>query len=281
MSYLFRLFSRLPLPLVHALGAVLGLLALLRGRHRALIRENLATAGLDRPAMLMSVGMEFGKGMLELPLIWLRPYDEILSWVREVHGWEHVEAAHDRGRGTLLLGPHLGCLELAGLYLASRLSITALYSRPRQEWVHEMMQEGRNRGGAHMVEPNLKGVRALLNALKRNEAAWVLPDQSTNDGEGRWMRFFGRWAYMPTLLYRLQSSAGAATLIFVCERLSWGRGYRLWIDALPDLPADQEQAALLVNNRFEAMIRRIPSQYLWTYRLYRTFRNVPPPPKEG
>ncbi len=280
MPFLLRLLSRTPLPLVHLLGGLLGLLALLRGRHRDIMRENLRTAGLDTPLMLLAASKEFGKGVLELPCVWLRPYEDILGWMREVRGGGRVEAALARGKGSSVLGPHLGCLELAGLYIASRLPITALYSQPRQDWVHEMMQAGRNRGGARMVEPNLKGVRALLSALRHNEAAWVLPDQTANQGDGQWMRFFGRWAYMPTLFYRLQSATQATPLVFAGERLSFGRGYRLWIEPLSEMPTDPERAAEAVNGCIEAMVRRFPAQYLWSYRLYRFQADVPPAPDQ-
>jgi len=281
LLFFLRLFARLPLPLVHLLGAGVGLLGLLRGRHRQIVKEHLRAAGYGGIGMLLAASAELGKGLLEMVPVWLRPYDQILAWVREVRGWEHMEAALARGKGVIVLGPHLGCLELAGLYLASRLPITALYRRPRQEWVHDMMQNGRNRGQAHMVEPDLRGVRALLIALKRNQAAWVLPDQTANSGEGQWMRLFGRWAYMPTLLYRLQSSTGATPLVFACERLSWGRGYRLWIAPLPELPPDPALAAPLVNGCIEGLIRRFPTQYLWSYRLYRRPHiDMPPTPDE-
>ncbi len=269
MLFFLRLFARLPLPLIHFLGALAGLLGLLRGRHRRIVAENLRAAGYSGHRMLLAAGAELGKGYLELMPIWLRPYDRILAWVREVHGWEHVETALARGKGVIVLGPHLGCLELAGLFIASRIPITALYRRPRQEWVHQMMQAGRARGQAHMVEPDLKGVRALLTALKRNQAAWVLPDQSANSGEGMVMRFLDRPATMPTLLYRLYGTTGATPLVFACERLGFGRGYRLWIEPLPELPADAAAAAPLVNAVIERLIRRFPSQYLWSYRLHR------------
>lgn len=279
MGPLLHLFARLPLPLVHFLGGTLGLLGLLHPRHRRMLVDNLRQAGLYSPAMLVRVARELGKGMLELVPIWLRPLEEVTGWVREIEGWEHLEAARAQGRGVIVLGPHLGCLELAGLFIAARLPITALYRRPRQDWFHTLMQAGRNRGQARMVEPGLSGVRALLRALKANEAAWVLPDQATNKGEGQWAQLFGRWAYMPTLLYRLRGATGAATLMFACERLPWGRGYRLWIEPLPDLPDDSVMAAALVNAQIEAMVRRFPSQYLWSYRFYRRMHpDVPPPP---
>jgi len=197
--------------------------------------------------------------------------------VREVRGWEHIESARAAGKGLIMLGPHLGSLELAGSYLAVHLPITVLYRRPRQAWVHTMMQVGRNRGQSHMVEPNLGGVRALLTALKRNEAAWVLPDQKANKGEGAWAPWFGRWAYMPTLLYRLAGSSGAKPLLFYCKRLSWGRGYRLIIEPLPTLPSETDVAMRIVNHALEESVRRLPEQYLWSYRLHRLYRGETPP----
>lgn len=277
MYSLLALFARLPLPVVHGLGALLGLLGLLRPRHRAIVSENLAAAGLYSPRRLFGAAMELGKGALELVPIWLRPLARATGWVREVQGWEHVEAARRRGKGIVVLGPHLGCLELAGLYIAARLPITALYRRPRQAWVHRIMQAGRNRGHARMVEPNLAGVRALLTALKRNEAAWVLPDQRANVGEGVWAPFFGRWAYMPTLLYRLHAATGATPLLFCCERLPLGRGFRLTIEPLPGLPGDTDQAVRLVNGILEEHVRQLPEQYLWTYRLHRRRPEETPP----
>ncbi len=276
--YLFlRIFALLPLPLVHFLGVLLGLLSLLRPRHRQIIANNLRQAGFYSPGRLIRVSVEMGKGIAELVPIWLRPLATVTGWVREVRGWEHVEAARAAGKGLIVLGPHLGCLELAGLYLAARLPITALYRRPRQDWAHTLMQAGRNRGQAKMVEPNLGGVRALLTALKHNEAAWVLPDQKANKGEGVWAPMFGRWAYMPTLLYRLATSSGAKPLLFYCKRLSWGRGYRLVIEPLPMLPADTGAAMRIVNQALENAVRRLPEQYLWSYQLHRFHWQDTPP----
>ncbi len=285
MLLILRLFAQLPLPVLHFFGALLGLLSLLRRRHRQVVSENLRHAGFYSTTLLLKSSLEFGKGLIELLPIWLRPLDEVTGWVREVRGWEHVEAAlatnknanKGGGKGLIVLGPHLGCLELAGLYLAARMPITALYRRPRQDWAHALMQAGRCRGQAFMVEANLAGVRALLKALKRNQAAWVLPDQTANKGEGAWAPLFGRWAYMPTLLYRLAESSGAQPLLFCCERLSWGRGYRLIIEPLPPLPTDITAAMCIVNQALEASVRRLPHQYLWSYRLHRLHHDAPPP----
>ena len=39
------------------------------------------------------------------------------SWLGEWNGWEHFTAAHARGRGVLLVTPHLGNWEFGGAFL--------------------------------------------------------------------------------------------------------------------------------------------------------------------
>lgn len=269
MTYLLKVIARLPLPLAHLLGALLGVALLLRRRTRETVLGNLRRAGLYSPWRALRAAAGVGRGILEMAPVWLRPVERARALVRECRGWEHVEAARARGQGMLLLTPHLGCSELAGIYVAARVPLTALYRPPRQEWAHEVMKRGRERGQLLTVPPTRAGVRALLGALKRNEAAFILPDQSAGKGDGLWTPFLGRAAYMPTLPYRLLATSGAAPLLLFCERLPLGRGFRLWIEPLDALPADTAAAMATVNARIEALIRRHPAQYLWSYRIHR------------
>ena len=281
MLALLRLVSRLPLPLAHGLGALLGVpVFLFRRRLASDILANLRQAGLYAPTQALAAASGLGRGVMEMLLVWLRPLATVTGWVREVRGWEHVEAAHAHGKGLLILTPHLGCWELAGIYYGARLPMTALYRPPRQPWVHQIMKAGRERGRITTVPPGRPGVRALLAALKRNEAAFILPDQVANKGEGAWVPFFGRPVYMPILPYRLLQSTGATPLLFFGERLTWGRGYRLHILSLPPLPAEPEGAAAAVNAEIERLIRAHPAQYLWSYRIFRRHRGMAPP-EEG
>lgn len=282
MRLLLKLFAWLPLPLTHALGAGLGrLVLLLRPRLARDMAVNLGQAGLDSAGLRGRAAAELGKGVLELLPIWLRPLDKALKLVRECQGWQHVVAAVARGRGVVLLTPHLGSQELAGLYFAPHFPVTALYRRPRQDWFHELMLAGRQRGRLTTVEPGTQGVRAMLKALKRNEFVFILPDQTASKGDGAWLPFFGRHAYMPVLPYRLLESSGATPLLVYAERLAFGRGFRLHIEPL-DLPAEPQQAGTEVNRRIEAAVRRHPAQYLWNYRIYRYRADfMPPPPEAG
>lgn len=263
---------------MHGLGSLLGLISLLRPRHRQLLQENLRLAGLSGQVSLAAVAAGWGRGMAELSAVWLQPLETVTGWVREVHGLEHLNAARERGKGTLLLVPHLGCWELAAVWCGARGPTTALYSPPRQPWLHDMMKAGRERGETRTVPSDRSGVKGLLSALKRNETAFILPDQVANKGDGVWASFFGRPVYLPTLPYRLATATGATVLLLVCERLPGGRGYRIHIEDLGVMPDATDQAATQVHARIEALIRELPEQYLWSYRIFRQHRRAPPPP---
>ena len=278
MSLIFRLLSLLPLPVLHGLGALFGWLALLRPRHAALLRENLDKAGLRDQVSLMAVGAGLGQCFMELAAIWLRPLVTVTGWVREVEGLEHLHAAHAAGRGVVLLCPHQACWEIAGIWYGAQFPMTALYRPPKQAWAHQMMKAGRERGHIVTVPPDRSGVKALLAALKRGETAFILPDQVANRGEGVWAPFLSQQVYLPSLPYRLAGSTGAAMLLIVCERLNWGRGYRLRIENLAVLPAAAELVAERVHQRIEGHIRQQPAHYLWSYRLFRRHRDTSSPP---
>ncbi len=278
MVFLFRLLSRLPLWLVHVLGATLGRLVYLASpTYRRHLDENLAQGGFA-PALRWRVAAETGKQMLELSRIWLRPLDEAVAQVVEVVGWEQVEAARKSGRGIVFLTPHLGCFEITAQYLSAHFPITVLYRPPRQASAQYLIETGRQREQLHLAPADLSGVRALIKALKRGQAVGLLPDQAPKTGEGVWLDFFGKTAYTMTLAARL-TETGAATVMTWGERLPGGHGYRLHF-ALPqtELAGDTVRRAQQINHEVEHLIAQCPSQYLWGYNRYKRPAAAEPPP---
>jgi KDO2-lipid IV(A) lauroyltransferase len=281
---LFKLLARLPLPLLHAMGIALGwLIYWTPGRHAARMRNNVFDSGLCTPGrdckrlLRQSIG-EAGKAIIELFPIWLRPYESVLKLVKGTSGWEHIDAARAAGKGIILIGPHVGCFEMLNLYYASLHPFTAMYKPPRKPMLAELMLSGRQRGQATLVPTDLSGVRAQLAALKRHEAIGILPDQVASSGDGVWAPFFGRPAYTPTLVASLQRKTGAAAFFVAAERLSWGRGYHLHAFPVNDpLPEDKTAAAIRINQGVEAVVRRFPAQYLWSYNRHKRPGDAPDP----
>ena len=280
MVFIFRILSRLPLSVLHLLGAVLGYLTYwLSPTYRRHLRENIAQAGL--PASLRGmVAAETGKQMLELARIWMRPLEEAIPLVAEVVGWEHVEAAQKAGKGIVFLTPHLGCFEITAQYLSSFGDITVLYRAPKSAVAQELILTGRKRAHLHLAPADLSGVRALIKALKKGQMVGMLPDQAPKTGEGAWLKFFGRYAYTMTLAARL-TETGAASLLTWGERLPGGRGYRVHFkQPMNPLAGSTVDRAQQINLEIEALIRQCPSQYLWGYNRYKRPGGADAPPAE-
>jgi KDO2-lipid IV(A) lauroyltransferase len=278
---IFRLLSILPLRWLHGLGALLGRITYATsGQYAARTRENLRQSNLagneaDFASLLRQTIDEAGKGMVELPWVWLRPFDQVCATVRSCQGWEHVAAAHARGKGIIFLTPHWGCFEITSLYIAQHLALTNLYTSPKQDWLEPLMRNGRERGKARLATADLSGVRLLFKALKRGESIGLLPDQVPSQGEGEWVDFFARPAYTMTLSGRLAQSSGAAVLLVYAERLPKGAGYKLNFEPLPlDF---SKSVPLQINTALERVIAISPAQYLWSYNRYKVPPGVQPP----
>jgi KDO2-lipid IV(A) lauroyltransferase len=272
---LFLIASRLPLALLQAVGAWLGraVYAFSRG-YREHFESNLRQAGFDHPALRRAAIDEAGKAITELPAVWLREPARVAALVVETSGWEWITSAHAQGRPIVFLTPHLGCFEITAQYYAhhapAERPITVLYRRPRKAALNPLIEAGRQRPGMKLASADFSGVRALIRALRRGEAAGLLPDQTPRHGEGVWAPFFGRPAYTMTLAWRLVRAVDALPLLAYAERLPAGRGYRLVVRPF-DAPFSEDVATAVgqINQALETLIRACPSQYLWSYDRYK------------
>jgi Kdo2-lipid IVA lauroyltransferase/acyltransferase len=276
-SVILRLAGKLPLPLLHALGSVLGWAIYgISPTYRRKLRANLQQAGYSDARIRRQAIAGAGQMIAELPAVWFRPQAEVASLVREVTGFDEVFAAHKEGRPILLLTPHLGCFEVTAQYIALHMPLTALYRPPRIAWLEPLMLEGRNRPNIRLVPADLGGVRAIFRALKQGEAVGILPDQVPGEGEGEWAEFFGRPAYTMTLAAKLAEREGVRCYLLFGRRLAHGRGYAVSARRLPPAAPDERPTRRL-NRALEELVRDCPGQYLWGYNRYKVPRNAGTP----
>lgn len=271
----------MPLRWLHGLGALLGRMTFRMSKEYALrTQENLRQAHIAADekhyaTLLKQTIAEAGKSIVELPWVWGRPLEHVCAAVQSCQGWEHVEAAHARGKGIIFLTPHWGCFEMTSLYIGQHLALTNLYSSPKQDGLEEVMRNGRERGLSRLATADMSGVRLLFKALKRGEAIGLLPDQVPSQGEGEWVDFFARPAYTMTLSGRLAQSSGATVLLVYAERLPNGAGYNMRFEPLPLDFA--KSVPLQINAALERVIAISPAQYLWSYNRYKVPPGVMPP----
>ncbi|HTO48657.1 MAG TPA: lysophospholipid acyltransferase family protein [Burkholderiales bacterium] len=280
LQFLYRRAAHLPLPLAHALGAAVGVLAWVvpnkftrRTRfHIALCLPELGRWARER--LVLRALLESGKALAELPVLWSGPAARVSRLVREVRGAEDLDRALAAGKGIVGASPHLGSWEMAGLDYSRRHRLVSMYRFQGNAW-DDLMKRGRERFGAKLVPSDRSGVREQLEALRRGETIGVLPDQDPPEGSGAFAPFFGIAAHTPVLATRLARRTGAAVLYIFAERLGWGRGFVLHIVPAPAEVADPDdaRACAALNRGLEDCIRRFPAQYWWSYA---RFRRRPP-----
>ncbi len=271
---LIRLLARLPLPTLHRLGDRLGrLIGRLPNRQR---RNALINIGLCRPdlarneqiALRDAALRESAKTYAEIGYLWLRPETEVLGLVREVQGGEWLR--RPAGEGLIVLSPHIGAWELAGLYLAAQ-GPTAIFYKP-QKYLDDLIIAARRRSGAELAPITSRGIRVLVQALARGHYVGILPDQEPKADKGAvFAPFFGIPALTMLLVNRLARKAAVSVVFLFAERLPKAQGFRLHCLPAPegiDSPNDEIAAAAL-NLGIENCVRTCPEQFLWSYKRFR------------
>lgn len=281
---LLRLLAKLPLPVTHSIGVILGwLLILIPNRNYRIARRNLELclpemSGYHRKKLLKKNMIETGKAIMEKGALMCWKHENVLALVQDVVGLEYLEEAHNSDSGTILAIPHLGDWEMIGLYCSDQYPMTSLY-RPLRGPLDNFIKTGRERLGAHLVPTEGKGLRALYSALDKGELVAILPDQNPGAGKGIYAPFFGIAANTMVLLSRLASKTRATVLYAYAERLPHGKGFRLHFSPTPDDIHNQDISVSVtaLNSGLEQCIRTFPEQYWWSYPRFRQRPKGEPP----
>jgi KDO2-lipid IV(A) lauroyltransferase len=272
-----RASARLPLPLVHAIGAALGWLTLvIPNEQRSAAWDNLrlcfpAMPEAERRRLHRRSLIEMGKGALETGPLWLWPMPRVERTIRAVHGLEILQAGIENAKGVILIAPHLGAWELVGTYFPRHVPLTSMYRALREPALERLVREGRERSGARLVTADATGVKQLFQALRRGQMVGILPDQRPKEATAGVMAdFYGIPASTGTLIPRLLQKSGATPVFAVALRLPRGRGFEIHCLAAPEGLDDPDPlvATRALNAGVEACIALRPEQYLWAYRRF-------------
>lgn len=218
-----------------------------------------------------------GMSLPETALCWWGTPRQLAPLCR-IEGLEHLHAALARGRGVILLSAHMTCLEIAGRLLALQQPFHVMYKRHRNKLFEAVMRGARERQFERAVSHH--DVRGMLQSLKENKAIWYAPDQDFGRKHSVFAPFMGMDAATLTAPARLAKISGAAVVPFFPQRLDNGRGYRLVIHpAIDQFPSNDEvRDAARINTLIGQHVRRVPEQYLWMHRRFKTRPHGEPPP---
>lgn len=269
----------MPRWLSHALFSFLGTLAYYvigRDRKRTITHLTYAFGDQYSPRVIRSMarqvfhnlGHSFADLMFSQSITTVEQLDQILS----VEGAEHLERAYQKGRGVIVLTPHLSAFELNAVYCALRYPLYVVGARIDDPKIDELLLKSRTRLGATVIfkgEANLK----LFRALKKGAILGLLIDQDTSV-KSVFVDFFGRPASTPIGPALLAQRTGAVCIAMAIRRV----GSKLHMTITPEIEIDRTgdtEADLLTNTRrfseiTEAFIREAPTQWVWMHRRWRS-----------
>jgi KDO2-lipid IV(A) lauroyltransferase len=189
-------------------------------------------------------------------------------------GLYHLQAAHKKGRGVLILTGHVGSWELMAMCVAMvGYPISAIYRPLDFKPLDLFFKDIRSRFGAKLYAKKY-AMRPILRGLKRGELIGVLLDQNTNIQAGVFVDFFKKPACTNEglALIALHTKAPVVPVFLVRE----SDGYLVEIG--PEIPmvqtghreADVAANTRLYNQVLEDVILRYPDQWFWVHRRWKT-----------
>jgi KDO2-lipid IV(A) lauroyltransferase len=281
LKTVLHLLAFLPLRVTHAFAVPIARWLLQHSRLHQVIRTNIrlcfpSHSALAQKMLVQRSLIETVKTFTELGALWLWQPKQLFEKIQSVNNEQCLQQAVQQGKGVILLTPHFGAWELAGLYASSRYPLTALYRPPKLKGLQTFIHHARQRAGGCYVATEPKGIRALYQALRRGEVIGILPDQvPSEDGAGIFAPFFGMPAYTMTLIARLVQKTGAPVIFTYAQRLSSGSGYTIhFFTASAEIAAaNVEVATAALNQGIEKCIAAEITQYQWSYKRFKRLPN--------
>jgi Kdo2-lipid IVA lauroyltransferase/acyltransferase len=208
-----------------------------------------------------------GMGLCETATTWWSG-DRRVSRLAQVVGLEHLQNALAKGRGVILIGGHFTTIEIATRILGTVVPLNMVFRTTKNALLSHTMLKGFARHGKPIRHDD---IRAMIRALKNNEAVWYAPDQSYRNKGAAMVKFFGIPAATTTATSRLARISGAAVLTYFPERLPGQAGYRVTIGAaFEDFPSDDVVHDVeRFHELLQAQILKAPEQYLWMHRRFK------------
>ena len=274
---LLRAFSFLPLAVQAALGRALGALLyrVARARRRIALRNvELCLPGLSPRERRALVREHFGwlvRSLLERGLLWYARPERLRRLIR-VEG--DVGLAERSERPVMWLVPHFVALDVAGqaTQLFQKRPVGSIYQAQSNPVFDAAMRRGRLRFGNGEIFPRSDRALPLVRAIKRGWAFFNLPDMDFGTKDAAFVPFFGVDAATLLAPSKMARSLGMVVQPVVAEMRPGGEGYVVrFLEPWTDWPSDDPLAdARRMNAWIEGQIRRLPAQYLWVHKRFKT-----------
>jgi KDO2-lipid IV(A) lauroyltransferase len=230
----------------------------------------------ERRALGRRLFRNIARSVLDHSVLWRGSRAAVERLVR-VEGAEHV--SDPANRPLILLAPHFVGLDAGGLRVNTLVRGVSIYARQRNAAWDAQLLAGRQRFNDPVLIPR-RGASELKEVLRAMQAAlpfYYLPDMDNGATNSIFVPFFGVPAATIPMVSRLARLNGAKVVMAVTEMTD--DGYVLHFEApWRDFPgASVEDDTLRMNREIERWVQRLPDQYLWTHKRFKTRPPGAPP----
>jgi len=271
---LFQLLGFLPLPVLRAIGLLLGIALYLGARwRRHVVLQNLRVcfpqkSEAQRIAIAKQAFVYFAQAWLDRSWLWHRSHSCIQARVRFTGAVDELTADVP----TVIFAPHFVGLDVGWtlLTLSVPKHFTTIFTPQSNPVAGAWMTQGRSRFGQVELFQREDGVKTIVSSLRNNAWLYLLPDMNFGPEESIFVPFFGEPAATVPSLSRF-AKLGRARVLPVVTRMT-SSGYEVEVlKAWNDFPTDDAQAdTVLMNKRLETYIQEMPAQYFWVHKRFKT-----------
>ena len=274
---LLRVLATLPWPILSAVGTGLGALAYaVAVRPRRIARINIGLcfpelSARERERLVRRHFVAIGRTAFTTARLWWASDEEFRRRVRIVERASYDEALA-AGRNIIFLAPHFLGLEVGGLRVSSERPCISMYRAPTGVLAHVLLRR-RSRFGALLWRHDAP-LRSLVREVCDHKPFYYLPDLDPGGAQAVLAPFFGVPTPTLTALARIARLADAVVLPCYTRKLPGAGGFEVTIGpALAPFPTDDVLAdATRMNAAIEEGVRKMPEQYLWTYKRFKRVR---------
>ncbi len=208
------------------------------------------------------------RGVLDHGVLWRGSREQVCGLVR-VQGLEIL--LDPANRPLILLAPHFVGLDAGGIRMAVETRPVSIYARQSNPVWDQWLAHGRNRFNEPvLISRHGSDLRVAVRAMRQGMPFYYLPDMDHGDANSIFVPFFGVEAATLPMVSRLARMIGARVVMTVTELTA--EGYVLHFGPpWEDFPGESVEAdTLRMNREIERWVERIPDQYLWTHRRFKT-----------
>lgn len=219
----------------------------------------------ERRRMGRDTFRNLARAALDHSVLWNAPRETIERYVR-VEGGEHLRQAP-----LIVLAPHFVGLDAGGVRANTLVRGASIYSRQKNPVWEEWLLRARRRFSDPVLLPR-QGVdmRAVVRTVKSGLPLYYLPDMDLGPVNSIFVPFFGVPTATIPMVSRLARMTGARVIMAVTEMTN--DGYVLHFTApWTDFPSDSVEAdTARMNREIEQWVLRMPTQYFWTHKRFKT-----------